>query len=216
MGKLSRRERERVERRTDILDAAERIFTDKGFASTTMDEVATAAEFGKGTLYLYFKNKDELYVATCLRTLERLVERYEAVAGTDDNGAETLRALGHAYVDFARDNREQFRLGMSWLLSDFAIDPETDNYDTYRSLIQRLFGISVAAMERGKRDGSIRDDLDTQRFALQTWGGTLGMLLLSINREEVMRRLQRDVDFDDLVLSFIDLMVDGIKREPNR
>jgi hypothetical protein len=42
------------------------------------------------------------------------------------------------------------------------------------------------------------------------------MLLLSINREEVMRRLQRDVDFDDLVLSFIDLMVDGIKREPNR
>jgi len=213
MGVGNRRQREREERRSDILDVAERIFADRGFAATTMGQVAAGVELSKGTLYLYFTSKDELYVATCLRFLGRLIERYEAVASATASGLETLRALGNTYVEFARDNRDHFRLGVSWMLTDFKIDPETRNYADYRSLIQRLFGITYETIEIGKSDGSIRRDLDSRTFAFQTWGGTLGMLLLSLNREEIVSRVQQEIDFDELVPSFIDRMMDSIKGE---
>jgi len=61
MGINERREREKEVRRDAILDAAENIFFSKGVDSSSMDEIASRAELSKGTLYLYFKNKDELY-----------------------------------------------------------------------------------------------------------------------------------------------------------
>ncbi|MEM9997769.1 MAG: TetR/AcrR family transcriptional regulator [Bacteroidota bacterium] len=61
---LSRRERERLARRAAMLDAARTLFAEKGYDSTTLDEVAERAEFGKGTLYNYFPGgKEEILFA---------------------------------------------------------------------------------------------------------------------------------------------------------
>ena len=60
MGIAERKEREKEHRRNTILDAAEEVFFSKGINLATMDEVAERAELSKGTLYLYFKNKEEL------------------------------------------------------------------------------------------------------------------------------------------------------------
>ncbi|MCK5408322.1 MAG: helix-turn-helix transcriptional regulator, partial [Candidatus Krumholzibacteria bacterium] len=60
MGIAERREREKEQRRIDIIDAAERVFFSKGWQAATMDDVAEAVELSKATLYLYFKNKEEL------------------------------------------------------------------------------------------------------------------------------------------------------------
>ncbi len=58
--KLSRREREKEAHRQEILDAAIKVFAEKGFSSATLDEIAQEAEFSKGTIYLYFSNKEDL------------------------------------------------------------------------------------------------------------------------------------------------------------
>jgi TetR/AcrR family transcriptional regulator len=212
MGIASRREREREERRNAIVNAAQKIFLAKGVAGTTMDEIAAAAEVSKGTLYLYFKSKEELYIASSLQTLSRLVERYAAVAEQPGTGLEVLRALGTAYVDFARDNVDQFRLGMSWLVTGVVIDTDTPNYQVYRGLVQQLFRTASGVIERGRQDGSIRPDVDAPMLAMQLWGGTVGVLLVGLSREEVARRLERPFDFDKLVPSFIDLLIQSIKR----
>lgn len=214
MGVTSRRQREREARRAKILAAAEDVFVAKGFADATMDEVATRAELSKGTLYLYFKDKDDLYVGTCLLTLRRLVERYEQVTAGDGAPLEVLRELSRAHVEFARENRERFRLAMSWMLSNFTVDPETRSFDTYRKLLQRVFQLVVSTIARGQADGSIRADLEPRTLALQIWGSTLGMLLLSLNRDEIVRRLEQDADFDGLVPSFVDLLLDSIRGTP--
>ena len=65
------KEQRREERRQQILDAAEKVFFSKGVAAATMDEVAAEAELSKGTLYLYFKSKDEII----LSIFERLFSR---------------------------------------------------------------------------------------------------------------------------------------------
>ena len=63
MGVLLRREREKIQRRNDIIDAAKHVFFKRGLKAATMDQIAKRAELSKGTLYLYFKSKEELYVA---------------------------------------------------------------------------------------------------------------------------------------------------------
>ncbi len=79
MGIRERKERERERRRQQIIVAAKRVFCEKGFNRATMEDIAKEAELSPGTLYLYFKNKDELYASLSLRILQYLIIRLEHV-----------------------------------------------------------------------------------------------------------------------------------------
>ena len=72
MGIQERKEREKERRRQQIMVAAKRVFSDKGFSKATMEDIAQEAELSPGTLYLYFKNKEELYASLSLRILQYL------------------------------------------------------------------------------------------------------------------------------------------------
>lgn len=100
MGIQERKEREKERRRQQIMVAAKRVFSDKGFNKATMEDIAQEAELSPGTLYLYFKNKEELYASLSLRILQYLLIRVEHV--NDDNEAdpeEKLKALMDAMYD---------------------------------------------------------------------------------------------------------------------
>ena len=77
MGIQERKEREKERRRQQILVAAKRVFIQKGFFGATMEDIAKEAELSAGTLYLYFKNKNELSASLTLRVLQFLNIRLE-------------------------------------------------------------------------------------------------------------------------------------------
>lgn len=79
MGIAERRERERQMRRQQILDAAKKVFSAKGFSGATIESIAEEAELSPATLYLYFKNKDELYASLNMKMLEVLKQKIEGV-----------------------------------------------------------------------------------------------------------------------------------------
>ena len=79
MGIKDRKRREKEMRRRQIQNAAKELFIHKGFHSTTMEEIAQKAELSPGTLYLYFKNKGELYFSLNLLTLQCLFDQVEKV-----------------------------------------------------------------------------------------------------------------------------------------
>lgn len=79
MGIQERKERERERRRQQIIVAAKRVFSEKGFNKATMEDIAREAELSPGTLYLYFKNKEELYASLSLRILQFLQIRLKHV-----------------------------------------------------------------------------------------------------------------------------------------
>jgi AcrR family transcriptional regulator len=72
MGIQERKGREKERRRQQIIVAAKRVFSEKGFNKATMEDIAKEAELSPGTLYLYFKNKEELYASLSLRILQYL------------------------------------------------------------------------------------------------------------------------------------------------
>ena len=72
MGIAERKEREKQQRREEIMQAAEEVFFSKGFEKSTMDDVAEKAELSKGTLYLYFKSKEDLHMAVARKAINLL------------------------------------------------------------------------------------------------------------------------------------------------
>jgi AcrR family transcriptional regulator len=100
MGILERKTRERERRRQQIIVAAKKVFSQKGFNRATMDDIAGEAELSPGTLYLYFRNKEELYASLSFRILQYLQIRIEHVQNLEDTGAEQkLDAMIEAMYD---------------------------------------------------------------------------------------------------------------------
>jgi len=100
MGIKERKERERERRKQQIIVAAKRVFSDKGFNRATMEDIAREAELSPGTLYLYFKNKEELYASLSVRILQYINIRMEHVVTTaDTDPQEKLARLIEAMFD---------------------------------------------------------------------------------------------------------------------
>ena len=100
MGIQERKEREKERRRQQIMVAAKRVFSERGFNKATMEDIAQEAELSPGTLYLYFKNKEELYASLSLRILQYLLIRVEHVNEEKDAGPEEkLKSLVDAMYD---------------------------------------------------------------------------------------------------------------------
>jgi AcrR family transcriptional regulator len=100
MGIQERKERERERRRQQIMVAAKRVFAARGFSRSTMEDIAAEAELSPGTLYLYFKNKDELYASLSLRILHYLLIRMEHLKGeTNLSPRQRVESLKRAMYD---------------------------------------------------------------------------------------------------------------------
>lgn len=100
MGIQERKEREVERRRQQIIVAARRVFSSRGFSKATMEDIAGEAELSPGTIYLYFKNKDELYASLSLRILQYLLIRLQHVNGEKfENSEKRYEALIRAMFD---------------------------------------------------------------------------------------------------------------------
>ncbi len=99
MGIKERKKRERERRRQQIMLAAKRVFSSKGFNRATMEDIAREAELSPGTLYLYFKNKEELYASLSLRILNYINMRLEEVNDREENADLRLERLVEAMHD---------------------------------------------------------------------------------------------------------------------
>jgi len=107
---LSRKEKEFLQRRRLILDAALSLFSAKGYAGTSMQEIALASEFSIGTLYNFFETKESLYLTIVEEKFIQSREKIEAeVAGAEDCMEKIGRAV-YATLAFMEENRDFFNI----------------------------------------------------------------------------------------------------------
>jgi AcrR family transcriptional regulator len=121
---LSRKEREYQTHRKEILSAAEGVFAKKGFFSSTMSEIAERAEFGTGTLYKYFKSKDDLYFTLIDEKTDAINHLVKAELSRAASPVERIRKVLGLQFEFVEKNRDFFRIYTSersrfeWTLKD--------------------------------------------------------------------------------------------------
>lgn len=107
---LSRKDRERNFRKQEIITAAVKLFAGKGYEHTTLDEIAEASEFGKGTIYNYFQNKEEIYLAIIEEILENHSKLMSEIAESSSDLKDFLTRLTRAAIKLSLENKEAFSL----------------------------------------------------------------------------------------------------------
>ena len=107
---LSRREREKLAHRQEILDAATRVFANKGFFYATLDEIAQEAEFSKGALYLYFNNKEDLLYTIIKEKTSQIDELVNEILDKGKPFKEELRLFLKKLATFAFSDKEFFQI----------------------------------------------------------------------------------------------------------
>jgi TetR/AcrR family transcriptional regulator len=111
--KISRKEREYLAHREEILSAAEKVFAAKGFFPTTMSDIAREAEFGTGTLYKYFKSKEELYFTLIDEKVEEINRLVKSELSQKTSAIERIRKVLGLQLEFIEQNRDFFMIYIS-------------------------------------------------------------------------------------------------------
>jgi len=96
-------------RRRDIMTVARKLFADRGYAATTMDDVAEAAQFSKPILYQNFSSKESLYHAIVLETAQRLLSRLEE-ATRDKSPRDKVESAFQVYFNLVTHETDSFRI----------------------------------------------------------------------------------------------------------
>ena len=187
MGIQERKERERERRRQQIIVAAKRVFSVKGFNKTTMEDIAKEAELSPGTLYLYFKNKDELYASLSLRVLQYLNIRLEHVLNEKGlEPVERVESLKQAMIDVYEFDPliliNMFHLQSSETLKNLSPELLSD----IKTLSRKSLGAMSTIFEAGINKGAF---IDRHPTAL---GDTLWALFSGLVLWEESKRIIND------------------------
>jgi AcrR family transcriptional regulator len=105
----TRKQREKLEMRRLILDAAKDIFLEKGFHNTSIRNIAEKIEYSPGTIYLYYKDKDDIFHALHEEGFGKMLGMMQPLQHVSDP-MERLIAMGKVYMSFALHNKELYDL----------------------------------------------------------------------------------------------------------
>ena len=178
MGVKERMEREKLETREKILDAARELFIEKGFDGVSMRQIAQKIEYTPTTIYGHFQDKEELFLEICHQDFAKLAASFVKVARIQDP-VERLRRIGHTYIEFGLENPNHYRTmfmtqrppvpeEMNRLMGKG--NPEEDAYEFLRATVSEAF-----------QAGAFRDELkDVDLIAQTMWAGVHGVISLHI------------------------------------
>jgi AcrR family transcriptional regulator len=182
MGIKERREREKLETRDRILDAARELFIAEGYDGVSMRKIANKVEYSPTAIYVHFQDKDQLFREICHEDFRRLAQSLIGLAQIADP-VERLKKIGPAYVDFGHKHPNHYRTMFMTphppiLESAEALEgkgnPEEDAYEFLRATVQEAM-----------KAGAFRDDLKDADLVAQTlWAGVHGVISLYIAKSE--------------------------------
>src|SRR5438067_11043166 len=175
MGIIERKEREKEARRSMILDGAERVFQQKGTQLATMDDIAREAELEKGTIYLYYRNKDELQLGVMMRAMDMMHESFHDAAQGENLALKKFQAVGDAYWQFAIDEPFRFKMmcNADFPLRENISDAMILEMNERSSWVWKLL---VGIIDEGKREGTIKPDVESFSVAMLAWINTMSVL----------------------------------------
>lgn len=220
MGIEERKQREKEERYNVIVDAAETVIFSKGIEQATMQEIAREAELSKGTLYLYFRSKNELYTAIARRGSDILNRRFAKVFAGDYTGLELIRKIGETYLDFVSDNPEYFKAFMYYeSMSDVEELRESDIAAQCEENRREALSFMIRALQIGMQDGTIDQSYDPRELAIVLWSSTRGITTMTHMKGvghyfKVLDEME--IQVNSLFENFLNLVGTGLATEEAR
>ncbi|NUN69670.1 MAG: TetR/AcrR family transcriptional regulator [Bacteroidetes bacterium] len=215
MGTIQRKEREKESRKESIIDAAQKVFFEKGLQLATMDEIAETAELAKGTLYLYYRSKEDLYLAVMMRGLILLRTMFEAVITRQLTTVRTMVEFMATFTGFFEQHRNYFRMFHFFNTPQFhkqvseAMMAECDRCN------HTLWTLVTGVLDRGKAEGTIRTDLSAIEIAVVLWTSS-SSLMMRIDSQRELFRQKLTVDLDHTLRVSNILLLESVMTDAGR
>lgn len=210
MSTQDRREQERVRRKQEILLAARALFAQDGFRRATVEQIARRAEIGKGTIYLYFPNKEDILAALVLQALDELAARLHAVSETRSvlHPEMKLRAMAEAYLTFAQRAPDYFRLLSAFDGGGLAKDVSPQRHAEILAASNHTLDLVGQAIADGVALGLFTCP-DPRQAAAVLWAALNGSLTLL---SHPIRRTMIDTDAPGLYYATLELLLGGLSK----
>jgi AcrR family transcriptional regulator len=199
---------EQEQRRKRIVDMAEAVFFKHGYDGATLPAIAEAAGYNKRTLYLYFKDKEDIFLAVVLRGLEGLHGALKQSLETTAPNGSRLREMAAAFFDFAMENPEYLDLIMTYESHYFIYHNRTASVapDSHRERCQQasedMARLVTAAIDAAIAGGRVKSSLTARQLMLILWGQIVGVMKILRMREpnfEAAFGIDRRALFDQFV-----------------
>jgi AcrR family transcriptional regulator len=166
-----RKQRERQEMRTLILDGARKVFLEKGYNEASIRTIAEEIEYSPGTIYLYFKDKDEIFYALHEEGFRKMLEKMQPLEHVTDP-FERLKAIGRVYLEFARENKDFYDL-MFIIQAPVKQEQEREKWEMGRRTLDYLKNVLKQCKEKGHFKNQ---NIDYLSFMI--WSAVHGMAAL--------------------------------------
>jgi len=192
-------------KRTSILEAARTVFSRQGYAETAVDDVAERARMAKGTLYLYFRSKEELYLAALVSDLRAMAAEGRAEMEAAQGFREKLRAFLQVRLNYCRSHENFLRIYLAEYGSMFVKTPlNRELSQLLRDNMRYVAGVIEKAIDQGE--------------AQPVGAGAAAAAVFDVSRGLMERRLlgwkefraQAEIDFA------LDLLLGGMGRPEKR
>ena len=185
------------------MSAAKAVFTEKGLLTSTIDDVAERAEVAKGTIYLYFKAKEEIFAALMDEGLELVGKRFSDAVDLSLPADENLRRLCDAYCRVYREEPQYFKLLFFCSHADVrakmcANPSECQGLPPLAALIQK-----------GIDEGTFSATVDAAKAAAIAWGSSNGIILMF--EQELRGSARFELPIEDLLRTNMELLIRGLK-----
>ena len=207
MGLKERREREREERKRQILDAARSLLFEQGLQATSVNKIANSAELGVGTIYFYFSSKEEIFAALQEEGIELLHNKIKKKLERVKRPEDRLKTIARVYFDFSRENKDYFDI-INYFLSSPGVLFSENLKGQIDQRGNKVISLLMSAVEAGIASRDFRE-VDARKFAMMFWAALHGLILFKKLRTTMLR----GEDYHALVSYSVDYLVNSLNRD---
>ncbi len=207
MGTRERRERERKMRKNQILSAARELLAENGIAGTSMNQIAERAELSVGTLYIYFKNKEDLYASLQEEGLDLLYDSITKAVEKGGTPLDKLRQIARTYLKFSEKEKNYFEIINYFLTTPEIVFPQElkERIDAHGNKIVRL----VEDILKKNTISTYAPEKELRRHAIVFWSSLHGLLQF----RKLESTILKGMSFLDIYLYCAEIVLESFKAK---
>ncbi|MCX5848252.1 MAG: TetR/AcrR family transcriptional regulator [Deltaproteobacteria bacterium] len=208
MGLLERRGKEKDSRKKLILKSARTLFFKKGFSQVTVDEIAKLSELGKGSIYLYFNSKEEIYAQILLNDIDNFNQQVSVLLNKKSSAAALLVEFSCIYVDFFLNEGELFRILMTYMLQPAKMNLTKELNSQILTANARSIDVIGKILQLGVESEEFSESINLKQNQNAIWGLFNGIISLYIFSGSQIKR--RDRIYSTIKLA-LEIFIKGLK-----
>ncbi len=204
---LERKEKEKENRKSEILKAAVKIMKKNGLNGLNMEQIADETALAKGTIYLYFKSKEEILATLTIKARKLLYKEFIKVDESNLDPLQKLKEIILVNYQFFKKNALFYGL-VSLYEANHTLDESEEMYASSSAIT----AIVAKIANQAKVEGKLNPNLDPLNLTMILWGMTVGILQLLKVRGPLMQK-ELNITENQILETYLETFISGIEKK---